>query len=774
MVFLKKTKYASNDRVDIVLSCPKGGITVQIQTLRGIHRWYVDPYRETLQGLKKQLRACLQDLNEKRTFLDTARVFFCEQEVLEAGESKTLSELGIVAEGSRLLVVGSRTADVVDSSLVEKGCTIPQAELRGITLRQLQEVVIHIFNRCEPEGWTSTLDGHLLKPEEVNLYDLNHHHIKPSTSERKCSYVEAVASGPQNHMYLVSHWWGEPVVEFVNCLTQHAFDRNLPDTTSYWVCAYAINQHQLGSELADPNPKHSPFFKAMQSAVGTVSVLDRRGITYKRIWCSFELYLALVELASSRSNQANKRYLYDVYTAARVDALERNFPVGITDGLAASDKWITNRSTGLLDFSVETGSAESKSSRERSFPSIMMDQALSIQLETAYATEETDKIRILNYIIGETDLDKVPTPTTHEKFNEVNALLRGKFAVSGYARAVDAGEDMTEYRQILSKSPMRHLEISFHNNISNFWNEVKYFLHCLPLTLEEVALVFSWQSLRESSNPSSYLDIFVGLGRLLNLRSLALEYNNMNLTSCFIPSFVNEMTKLRNLESLHLNFSANDILSINGLEEAIETQRQSLCNLHLEFDANQQLTSIQSLVSGGIQKLQCLRDLSLAFNLCPLESLGGLGAVLAQSTFHLEKLKLDFVDCREVSNDCFLSLFDALEHRQSKTLKSLSLRFRKNGHLSSLDGLASAIACMAHLEKLVLAFNCCNQIGALHFWRIAKALVDHTREDMELCLVFGRSPIRRRSWLYDANTLGKLRSALARTDAFAKAEQLWE
>ena len=61
-----------------------------------------------------------------------------------------------------------------------------------------------------------------LTPETVNLYHLNEHFIKPMCAERRCSYVELVASGPQPPAWFVSHWWGEPVTLFLRCIEQHA------------------------------------------------------------------------------------------------------------------------------------------------------------------------------------------------------------------------------------------------------------------------------------------------------------------------------------------------------------------------------------------------------------------------------------------------------------------------------------------------------------------------------------------------------------------------
>ena len=131
---------------------------------------------------------------------------------------------------------------------------IKEAELRGITIPQLQMIMNEIHRRCLVENWTgvrcdsngvtSTVP---ITPETANLYDIIGPIIKGLTKDRKCSFVELVARGPQPPKWFVSHWWGEPVKGMLDCLKQHAFDHGLaedhPDTV-YWVCAYANNQVQ--------------------------------------------------------------------------------------------------------------------------------------------------------------------------------------------------------------------------------------------------------------------------------------------------------------------------------------------------------------------------------------------------------------------------------------------------------------------------------------------------------------------------------------------------
>jgi len=117
-----------------------------------------------------------------------------------------------------------------------RGCSIPEVELRGISIKQLRTVYAEIEARCVVEGWTDK-NGQLLTPEKCNLYDIKDCIIKKRTESQQCSYVELIATGPQKPTRFVSHWWGEPVIAMIRCLEQHCEDHRLSKETSYyWIC----------------------------------------------------------------------------------------------------------------------------------------------------------------------------------------------------------------------------------------------------------------------------------------------------------------------------------------------------------------------------------------------------------------------------------------------------------------------------------------------------------------------------------------------------------
>ena len=102
----------------------------------------------------------------------------------------------------------------------------------------------------------------------------------------------------------VSHFWGEPVLEFIACIEQHSADRALGLGCKYWgalshklreivsvcvrlalasVCAYANNQWDLGGDVTN-DPANSSFWRALDQAEGMISVIDKNAICFTRVW----------------------------------------------------------------------------------------------------------------------------------------------------------------------------------------------------------------------------------------------------------------------------------------------------------------------------------------------------------------------------------------------------------------------------------------------------------------------------------------------------------
>jgi hypothetical protein len=185
------------------------------------------------------------------------------------------------------------------------------------TLRQLLTIEANVERRCEKEEWKDW-KGTLLTPEKVNMYDVNKYIIKPYTKESKSSFVETLPStaGTQPPRFFVSHTWGETFFHTMDCIEQMVRDFSLNETnflylqhdrkgggmtedTPIWICAFANNQHDLEDATADPSK--SGFAKAMEVAnYRTLSILDKDGEVFTRIWCILELDLTLIKVQEKK------------------------------------------------------------------------------------------------------------------------------------------------------------------------------------------------------------------------------------------------------------------------------------------------------------------------------------------------------------------------------------------------------------------------------------------------------------------------------------------
>ena len=82
------------------------------------------------------------------------------------------------------------------------------------------------------------------KVHTINLYNVADWIIKPFTVKAACSFVELIVDAgtlEQPPQWFISHWWGEPVRDFVAAVEAHAAARGLEESAAYWVCAYACS-----------------------------------------------------------------------------------------------------------------------------------------------------------------------------------------------------------------------------------------------------------------------------------------------------------------------------------------------------------------------------------------------------------------------------------------------------------------------------------------------------------------------------------------------------
>jgi len=496
--------------------------------------------------------------------------------------------------------------------------------------------------------------------------------------------------------WYVSHWWGEPINDFVRSLQQHCEDRELDeDLSAYWVWAYAINHWDTAADVGI-NPLENAFVRAMELSDGILSVIDKGAVSYTRLWCSFEAWVALVMLPNKED------YQHDIYTAldkpvtitygSGVPMREDRTvsAVGITSEVVAIDMERTTRSSPSRKKSTVSSTSQKSSSkggqfdivhkadklaRERLFPLKIGQSALNLRLFDAKVTEETDRRRILNGIIGETCYEElgVEPPAGHAKFKQLEHILRGRFAASMYRVALEAGEDMSDYQREFQASQLESVDMTFADCKKMNSGMSADLMKALPMT------TLSLLSLEMGGNPQ----------RPEIIKDNGIEALAVGLTSA--PQ----------IQELTLNFSYQTGVGDTGAK-ALATSISALPTLRKArltfYDTNVGERGGEALTSVALAPE--LRSLELNLSKCAKVSdwTGkGLATSLA-SAAHLEALVL-YVGETEFSNQGAEALADSLA--TARSLRNLVVYWpRAKVGKQGADALAAAIQSAPQLETV--------------------------------------------------------------------------
>ena len=111
----------------------------------------------------------------------------------------------------------------------------------------------------------------------------------------------------------------------------------------------------------------------------------------------------LQEVAVSLGLSADD-YLYDVVTAHQHRGRNGcpNPGVALLDGMVEADRHECLGLDGSIAKSHSTQLSSSKADREAHFPDLLIDKAIAVQLEHGAASVESDRVHILNSIVGRT------------------------------------------------------------------------------------------------------------------------------------------------------------------------------------------------------------------------------------------------------------------------------------------------------------------------------------------------------------------------------------
>merc|ERR1740129_960366 len=468
---------------------------------------------------------------------------------------------------------------------------IEKTEMRGITLQQLEFVVDFLKGKSgvwrDSNKYSKTC-GWTLEADTINLYHVNSWVIPPATKEKNCALVELLAGNDQIPKTFISHWWGEPVVDFILCVAEHHRVRALGDGDAYWVCAYANRQHDLGAELT-LDPRETSFYKAMSLADGVLLILDSRNemldtgpaTPFTRVWCCFEESVAV----GDTSREA--RLLLDIATTRRVST-GRVASVVLVDGLSGEEAELEKKFEKIDYFTTEGGGWTEKSMRESVFPVEVLRSGLKVDIFESSASMAEDKRHILNSIAGRPaeELDQEPHKDSKE-YDLVNDTLSGIFAAPGFRAAIQCDADIEEFTSALRRhSGRRELTMSFQGMGAWFGDK-------------------SVKSLNKK-HVDALGKAFTGLQSLTHLDLKFTEGDSTGRFFCF-PEFIGNIGKASNLEHIDMVFP--------------------------------ELWSLENF-GAGFGQLKKLLSLKLSMRHCCIDDVDGL--VGLEGCTALQRLELDF------------------------------------------------------------------------------------------------------------------------------------
>mmetsp|Transcript_46304 Transcript_46304/g.128844 ORF Transcript_46304/g.128844 Transcript_46304/m.128844 type:complete len:958 (+) Transcript_46304:87-2960(+) len=598
-------------------------------------------------------------------------------------------------------------------------CLIPDTAERGISLKQLLDVLRFLRCRCAPDGtidgWRTAADDaggadQPVKIQTTSLYHISRLLIRPATLRLRCSYVELVAQAVEAQLpeWFVSHWWGEPHAFFVACL--QCFSRLRPGRAVFWICAYANNQHDLASEVT-ADPAQSSFRQAMNLSRGTVMVLDSFATSFWRVWCTYETAVTLREPDK----------VFDVVTfvpeysealpsVGDTDLELRGSFDMISDGLLPVDEQLSKRDLGL-----GRTSATKKADRERSFPLELMKRGLNIAVQHAKASMDLDRVHILNSIVGREDLELEPL-VDHPAYDSVNSTLRSRFAMALLSYAVGKEKIPMELFNLALRTRVRDREqtrLAFDFPVSReLTNEmVANILTDLPPPLQDLSLSLQRCSQVGDGAIQALAKQLPGLSELRRLRT---HFWQCEVSDDGLAAFGKSLAQVRDLTSLRMDLSFCRLVGdvgVKGLARGVASLSR-LVELFLNVSNCEWVTDVALQALGDrLAALPALKELGLYFAGCTWITDTGVQAIgrCLGKLSTLERLSLNLVGCG-VGPRGFRELTSGLARLSG--LREMALTFDSKlvlrGDGAGQDGmepLGRSLSALQNLEQLSMLFQ---------------------------------------------------------------------
>jgi len=176
-------------------------------------------------------------------------------------------------------------------------------------------------NKLGPEFWGITLEQ-LEAVEELpgykagmKMYEIVNKVIKPITDGTGTGYALFLnKDAPLRAKQMTSHAWGESYSDFVKALKDSYCEG------PFWVCAMAIYQedNETIARQLGPSLEHGPFATVLKQATGMIAVFTPAADIYLRMWCVFEIFVAVklgVNVKFAALNQQFRSGIENIYDA---------------------------------------------------------------------------------------------------------------------------------------------------------------------------------------------------------------------------------------------------------------------------------------------------------------------------------------------------------------------------------------------------------------------------------------------------------------------------
>jgi hypothetical protein len=314
--------------------------------------------------------------------------------------------------------------------------------------------------------------------------------------------------------------------------------------------------------------KDNPFLEAMKITKGTVSILDKECVVYRRMWCIYELYKSLMDKKAG--------YKFDVYTehdweVNKIFLSGNNFKdngdaIGLIDGFIDGD----------IQFGVAGVNPFFKSLRESQFPLERILKASAIDIKKAVASEARDEKYIKNTITNQNEDDD--PPEHHDNYEKLNNLIRGFFVSSSLERILKdssiESDQKSIYFDILKQFDATVIYLDMQGYTPFDDSIATQLAESLPPTITS----FTFVSDRSSVTQHGIQTIFRGLANLTNLEMLVLYDNSIDDETCLVLADV-----IRNNNFIrHLDLRDNKIgdEGVKAISDALENNH-SLERLYL-------------------------------------------------------------------------------------------------------------------------------------------------------------------------------------------------